>query len=217
MKYCGNCGTPMEDSVNFCPNCGTASAAPQEPTPAQQQPSAPLSGIASAMVPTANLKEHFNRRFNMLGKNKWMFVAVLGMLFLEFIFASFVDCLYGEVSFMGISQGDSTTLWHEEYGFLGFVVALVLLGATAVAALPLYTKLPYQPWNLYASAGANGLLLIVILWMYLDFSSGADAISGYGADVSMGFTFVGIATIVFAVAGIVLSYLLLKPWKELRD
>lgn len=32
-KYCTKCGTPLDDNIKFCPNCGAAIAAP---APAQQ-------------------------------------------------------------------------------------------------------------------------------------------------------------------------------------
>ena len=49
-KYCGNCGTQMDDSANVCPSCGTpvGGAAPQQPAQAPagtQQKSKLVAGL----------------------------------------------------------------------------------------------------------------------------------------------------------------------------
>ena len=37
-KYCGSCGTQMDDSANVCPNCGTPVAGAQPVNPGQPAP-----------------------------------------------------------------------------------------------------------------------------------------------------------------------------------
>ncbi len=45
MKYCKNCGQQLEDTISFCPSCGTSCAAPQpvSPQPAATAPKSKFS------------------------------------------------------------------------------------------------------------------------------------------------------------------------------
>ena len=38
MKFCGKCGTKIEDNIKFCPGCGSPTDAPQEQQSQQAQP-----------------------------------------------------------------------------------------------------------------------------------------------------------------------------------
>ena len=38
MKFCGKCGTKIEDNIKFCPGCGSPADAPQEQQSQQAQP-----------------------------------------------------------------------------------------------------------------------------------------------------------------------------------
>ncbi len=73
MKYCPNCGTPVESTDRFCPNCGYNLAERRMPTPPPAQPSyqpppayaAPTAAQPSAYerilggVSSANMKKGF--------------------------------------------------------------------------------------------------------------------------------------------------------------
>ena len=37
MKFCGKCGTKIEDNIKFCPGCGSPTDAPQEQQSQQAQ------------------------------------------------------------------------------------------------------------------------------------------------------------------------------------
>lgn len=210
MKFCGKCGTQMDDAAVFCPSCGAPSEAPAQPQ-APMQPQAPA----------GNLVGQVNSRLQLLGNQKWYYVAILGTLFLQLVIASFMNCLQASLSFWGQEQSASTSLWHEEFGGLGVIMALVLLAGMAAAAAPLFTKMPFQPWNLFAAAGASGVMLLVTLWMYLHFSSDGDEaisqIESMGGSGSYGFTIFGYLLIVLALATIVLTYLVNKAMTTKKD
>ncbi len=203
MKFCGKCGTQMDDMAAFCPSCGAPSETPAQPQ-APMQPKA-VGGDFVAQV---------NGRLQQFGKQKWYYVAILGTMFLQLLIASLFNCLQASVSMWGMEQSQSTTLWHEEYGVVGVLMAVVLLAGLVAAAAPLSGKLTFKPWNLFAAAGASGVMLLVTLWMYLSFSSdGAEAtkeIEAFGGSCSYGFSFFGYLLIAASVATIVLVYLVNK-------
>ncbi len=202
MKFCGKCGAQMDDAAMFCPSCGA-------PSEASTQPQAPMQPQAPGGDFVAQLKTQLNGGLQRLGNQKWYYVAILGTLFLQFLIASLFDCLEAGISAFGIEKFEGTSLWHEEFGGLGVIMALVLLGGLAAAAAPLVSKLPFKPWNLYAAAGASGAMLIVTLWMYLHFmDEGGSQIVDFGG--SAGFTFFGYLLIAAALATIVLVYFVNK-------
>ncbi|MBQ9510875.1 MAG: zinc ribbon domain-containing protein [Clostridia bacterium] len=51
-KYCTKCGTQLNDNIKFCPNCGTATAAP---APAQQK-------VTQYTAPVYRLRELRNKK-----------------------------------------------------------------------------------------------------------------------------------------------------------
>ena len=116
MKFCTNCGKQLEDSVSFCPSCGTACAYPvsQQPVPVQPAPQKPapaaddapsfLMALIGFLVPIAGLILYIINRDTRpkeaasAGKGALASVicsAVLSVLYVIFVVALMVFGMYG--------------------------------------------------------------------------------------------------------------------------
>lgn len=60
MKYCTKCGTQMEDDVNFCPKCGTASNSASQVVNAESKNEVSEKGTSSIVAKLNELHSYFS-------------------------------------------------------------------------------------------------------------------------------------------------------------
>ncbi len=191
MISCEKCGAQMDAAVAFCPSCG-----------AENQ------GAVQAQADGMNFLLRCKARLHPLGACKWCYMVILCSLVLQVLIAGLLDCFQIKMDIPDVNICVSVSLWHETYRGLGVIMVLILLGALAAVAAPLFGKLPLKSWNLNTAAAASGGMMIVTLWMYWDF---IDTV--FPAE----FTFFGYLLIVASLTTIILSYLVNKALTKKRQ
>ena len=173
-KICSNCGSPLDDGVKFCPNCGAAvSASPAEEETAHDAPAetpAPTEAAETA-APTEEKKQRKPRKkssrqllksgekvseniyFCEDGKYRWVYE--LGLFktptIYILIWKIFFFIMLGVFTLMFfVSLGDSDFFWE---GFLGWLKAFGI----ALAAMSVIVFLGYA---LYAAMMGGKYIVI---------------------------------------------------------
>jgi hypothetical protein len=139
--------------------------------------------------------------------------AILGLAFLTFIF-SFFNYYTATESFGGISVTGSENAWNGFFGWFAVLVALISAGLIAVELFVPDLKLPV-PIRLASLIGWAVATLSVLLALFV---FPEDVPSGNGFSTGRGFGYW--VSLVFIIAGLVLSVLRLKatggrfPWEK---
>lgn len=134
-------------------------------------------------------------KLNCLGSKKLVYLASVGTLLLSaiLIMLPVISASYGEMS-------ESASLFESVDGpaTLNTVFMLMLLGATALSAMGLYTAKPFAKSHLLLGSVMRIIVLILLIICY---SYNADKASFLPIDI--GFTFAGWLLILCCVGGFV--------------
>ncbi len=83
-RFCTSCGSPVEEILKFCPNCGTQLGVPAAPAPASAAPTpapgpgAPMAAVPPAAAPAAKAGSPF-LKILLIVLGIFAFVTVLGI------------------------------------------------------------------------------------------------------------------------------------------
>ena len=147
MKFCGKCGTKIEDNIKFCPGCGSPTDAPQEQQSQQAQPaSQPPQNDFSQKIQNLNNTADTTAEFDAqdITSNKAMAIlAYFGPLVLIPIFAA---------------KQSKFARYHSNQGLV-LLIASILYG---IAYSILSSIILAISWRLYFIVSIIGLVSIVI-------------------------------------------------------
>ncbi len=158
MKYCGKCGTQIEDNVKFCPGCGASTEQPAQQAQTEQPP------IQNTQASPQQSQNSFNATFrnlnntadttaefdqNDINTNKGMAIlAYFGPLVLIPIFAAKQSKFARYHSNQGLLLLIAAVLWSIVYGILNTIFLAI-------------------SWRLYFISGIIGIFSLVFLVLFI--------------------------------------------------
>ncbi len=158
MKYCGKCGTQIEDNVKFCPGCGASTEAPNEqqaqqtpPPNYNQAPPQQNQNNFSATLQNLNNTADTTAEFEQadIANNKGMAIlAYFGPLVLIPIFAAKQSKFARYHSNQGLLLLIAAIAWSIVYGILNTIILAI-------------------SWRLYFISSIIGLLSLVFLVLFI--------------------------------------------------
>ena len=152
MKFCGKCGTKIEDNIKFCPGCGSPTDAPQEQQsqqaqPASQPPQNDFSQKIQNLNNTADTTAEFDQ--NDINTNKGMAIlAYFGPLVLIPIFAAKQSKFARYHSNQGLLLLITAVAWSIVYGIINAILLAI-------------------SWRLYTVSSIIGILSIVFFVLFI--------------------------------------------------
>lgn len=150
-----------------------------------------------------------NEKLNRLGSKKIVYLASVGTLLLTAILMMLPVM---EVSFRSMSE--SATLFESidnDAEALNTIFMVILLGATALSALGLYTAKMFAKSHLILGFIMRIIVLIVLLAAYTDNADKADLMG-----VDFGFTLGGILMLLCCIGGLVLDVMSMGAFKRAK-
>ncbi len=158
MKYCGKCGTQIEDNVKFCPGCGASAEQPAQQAQTEQLP------VQNTQASPQQSQNNFNATFqnlnntadttaefdqNDINANKGMAIlAYFGPLVFIPIFAAKDSKFARYHSNQGLLLLIAAVLWSIVYGILNTIIFAI-------------------SWRLYFISSIIGLLSLVFLVLFI--------------------------------------------------
>jgi len=156
MKFCGKCGTKIEDNIKFCPGCGSPTDAPQEQqsqqaqpqqTPHPQQNQNSFGETFQNLNNTADTTAEFDQ--NDINTNKGMAIlAYFGPLVLIPIFAAKQSKFARYHSNQGLLLLIAAVAWSIVYGIINAILLAI-------------------SWRLYTVSSIIGILSIVFFVLFI--------------------------------------------------
>ena len=156
MKFCGKCGTKIEDNIKFCPGCGSPADAPQEQqsqqaqpqqTPHPQQNQNSFGETFQNLNNTADTTAEFDQ--NDINTNKGMAIlAYFGPLVLIPIFAAKQSKFARYHSNQGLLLLITAVAWSIVYGIINAILLAI-------------------SWRLYTVSSIIGILSIVFFVLFI--------------------------------------------------
>jgi len=153
MKFCGKCGTQIEDNVKFCPGCGAPAeqpaqqAQPQQTQPAAQTPQNDFSQTFRNLNNTADTTAEFDQ--NDINTNKGMAIlAYFGPLVFIPMFAAKQSKFARYHSNQGLLLLIAAVAWSIVYGIINAILLAI-------------------SWRLYTVSSIIGILSIVFFVLFI--------------------------------------------------
>ena len=152
MKFCGKCGTKIEDNIKFCPGCGSPADAPQEQQsqqaqPASQPPQNDFSQKIQNLNNTADTTAEFDQ--NDINTNKGMAIlAYFGPLVFIPMFAAKQSKFARYHSNQGLLLLIAAVAWSIVYGIINAILLAI-------------------SWRLYTVSSIIGILSIVFFVLFI--------------------------------------------------
>ena len=156
MKFCGNCGTKIEDNIKFCPGCGSPADAPQEQqsqqaqpqqTPPPQQNQNSFGETFQNLNNTADTTAEFDQ--NDINTNKGMAIlAYFGPLVFIPMFAAKQSKFARYHSNQGLLLLITAVAWSIVYGIINAILLAI-------------------SWRLYTVSSIIGILSIVFFVLFI--------------------------------------------------
>ena len=156
MKFCGKCGTKIEDNIKFCPGCGSPADAPQEQqsqqaqpqqTPPPQQNQNSFGETFQNLNNTADTTAEFDQ--NDINTNKGMAIlAYFGPLVFIPMFAA---------------KQSKFARYHSNQGLLLLITAV----AWSIVYSIINAILLAISWRLYTVSSIIGILSIVFFVLFI--------------------------------------------------
>ncbi len=157
MKFCGKCGTKIEDNIKFCPGCGSPTDAPQEQQPQQAPPpnnnQAPqqnqnnFNAAFQNLNNTADTTAEFDQ--NDINTNKGMAIlAYFGPLVFIPMFAAKQSKFARYHSNQGLLLLIAAVAWSIVYGIINAILLAI-------------------SWRLYTVSSIIGILSIVFFVLFI--------------------------------------------------
>ena len=152
MKFCGKCGTKIEDNIKFCPGCGSPTDAPQEQQsqqaqPASQPPQNDFSQKIQNLNNTADTTAEFDQ--NDINTNKGMAIlAYFGPLVFIPMFAAKQSKFARYHSNQGLLLLIAAVAWSIVYGIINAILLAI-------------------SWRLYTVSSIIGILSIVFFVLFI--------------------------------------------------
>ena len=152
MKFCGKCGTQIEDNVKFCPGCGApaeqpAQQAQPQQTPPPQQNQNSFGETFQNLNNTADTTAEFDQ--NDINTNKGMAIlAYFGPLVLIPIFAAKQSKFARYHSNQGLLLLIAAVAWSIVYGIINAILLAI-------------------SWRLYTVSSIIGILSIVFFVLFI--------------------------------------------------
>lgn len=185
-KFCSKCGTQLADDLMFCGNCGAKVGEAAAPV----QASAGMGKID----PMAIVKGTAEPKMN------WI-VALAAQVLAILLF--FLPIVSAKMSAYGMSQSESMTMFKacEDIAPVALPIIFLIIAIAAVAfmALPLIQKTELKAMNALVMLVAQAAFFVINIIMVIIISGKVnDMMGGFGADVSVGFSFAGWLYLIFA-------------------
>ena len=152
MKFCGKCGTKIEENIKFCPGCGSPTDAPQEQQsqqaqPASQPPQNDFSQKIQNLNNTADTTAEFDQ--NDINTNKGMAIlAYFGPLVFIPMFAAKQSKFARYHSNQGLLLLIAAVAWSIVYGIINAILLAI-------------------SWRLYTVSSIIGILSIVFFVLFI--------------------------------------------------
>ena len=156
MKFCGKCGTKIEDNIKFCPGCGSPADAPQEQqsqqaqpqqTPPPQQNQNSFGETFQNLNNTADTTAEFDQ--NDINTNKGMAIlAYFGPLVFIPMFAAKQSKFARYHSNQGLLLLIAAVAWSIVYGIINAILLAI-------------------SWRLYTVSSIIGILSIVFFVLFI--------------------------------------------------
>ena len=156
MKFCGKCGTKIEDNIKFCPGCGSPADAPQEQqsqqaqpqqTPHPQQNQNSFGETFQNLNNTADTTAEFDQ--NDINTNKGMAIlAYFGPLVFIPMFAAKQSKFARYHSNQGLLLLITAVAWSIVYGIINAILLAI-------------------SWRLYTVSSIIGILSIVFFVLFI--------------------------------------------------
>lgn len=152
MKFCGKCGTKIEDNIKFCPGCGSPTDVPQEQQsqqaqPASQPPQNDFSQKIQNLNNTADTTAEFDQ--NDINTNKGMAIlAYFGPLVFIPMFAAKQSKFARYHSNQGLLLLITAVAWSIVYGIINAILLAI-------------------SWRLYTVSSIIGILSIVFFVLFI--------------------------------------------------
>ena len=156
MKFCGKCGTKIEDNIKFCPRCGSPTDAPQEQqsqqaqpqqTPHPQQNQNSFGETFQNLNNTADTTAEFDQ--NDINTNKGMAIlAYFGPLVFIPMFAAKQSKFARYHSNQGLLLLIAAVAWSIVYGIINAILLAI-------------------SWRLYTVSSIIGILSIVFFVLFI--------------------------------------------------
>lgn len=156
MKFCGKCGTKIEDNIKFCPGCGSPADAPQEQqsqqaqprqTPPPQQNQNSFGEMFQNLNNTADTTAEFDQ--NDINTNKGMAIlAYFGPLVFIPMFAAKQSKFARYHSNQGLLLLIAAVAWSIVYGIINAILLAI-------------------SWRLYTVSSIIGILSIVFFVLFI--------------------------------------------------
>ena len=152
MKFCGKCGTQIEDNVKFCPGCGApaeqpAQQAQPQQTPLPQQNQNNFNQAFQNLNNTADTTAEFDQ--NDINTNKGMAIlAYFGPLVFIPMFAAKQSKFARYHSNQGLLLLIAAVAWSIVYGIINAILLAI-------------------SWRLYTISSIIGLLSIVFFVLFI--------------------------------------------------
>lgn len=156
MKFCGKCGTKIEDNIKFCPGCGSPADAPQEQqsqqaqpqqTPPPQQNQNSFGEMFQNLNNTADTTAEFDQ--NDINTNKGMAIlAYFGPLVFIPMFAAKQSKFARYHSNQGLLLLITAVAWSIVYGIINAILLAI-------------------SWRLYTVSSIIGILSIVFFVLFI--------------------------------------------------
>ncbi len=156
MKFCGKCGTKIEDNIKFCPGCGSPADAPQEQqsqqaqpqqTPHPQQNQNSFGETFQNLNNTADTTAEFDQ--NDINTNKGMAIlAYFGPLVFIPMFAAKQSKFARYHSNQGLLLLIAAVAWSIVYGIINAILLAI-------------------SWRLYTVSSIIGILSIVFFVLFI--------------------------------------------------
>lgn len=156
MKFCGKCGTKIEDNIKFCPGCGSPADAPQEQqsqqaqpqqTPPPQQNQNSFGEMFQNLNNTADTTAEFDQ--NDINTNKGMAIlAYFGPLVFIPMFAAKQSKFARFHSNQGLLLLIAAVAWSIVYGIINAILLAI-------------------SWRLYTVSSIIGILSIVFFVLFI--------------------------------------------------
>ena len=156
MKFCGKCGTKIEDNIKFCPGCGSPTDVPQEQqsqqaqpqqTPPPQQNQNSFGETFQNLNNTADTTAEFDQ--NDINTNKGMAIlAYFGPLVFIPMFAAKQSKFARYHSNQGLLLLIAAVAWSIVYGIINAILLAI-------------------SWRLYTVSSIIGILSIVFFVLFI--------------------------------------------------
>lgn len=188
-KFCGNCGSKMDDDAKICGMCGT-------PFPVQD--AAPRENVnLSGGIPQKSATSSDGTLFVMYLLETIMFV-LMGIFFLVKTF---------KAELFGFSEGFTMVELFDEVEFIPIIICVLIFLCAILSLVPMFSGAISKHRRLIASKVVPVLTLASVLLIYIIETNEEDAFYEFSL------TFSGWLLVLLSIASFVLSFIISKKTK----